>query len=77
MVHIKHYQKNLYSGALPPSHHPPSPENISFIEVHEDEVGPEFCFAGTDHLLLGQIVVEFLQGLQTLGQVLIIDLKEL
>ena len=49
------------------------PENITLIEVHEDQVCTELCLVWTCNFLFLQISIQLLEGLQTFGQILVVD----
>ena len=53
--------------------HPP--QRVPFVEVHEHHVGAELGLVGAEEaMLVLHVRVQLLQGLQALGQVLVVDL---
>lgn len=50
-------------------------QSVPVIEIHHDNVGPEFCLVGTEETPVPlHVGVQLLESLQALGQVLVVDL---
>ena len=47
---------------------------VPLVHVHQDVIGAEFILAWTRDPLEAEIIVDVLQGLQTLGEVFIVQL---
>ena len=50
------------------------PQCVPLVHVHQDVIGAEFILAWTRDPLEAEIIVDVLQGLQTLGEVFVVQL---
>ena len=50
------------------------PQRVPLVHVHQDVIGAEFILAWTRDPLEAEVIVDVLQGLQTLGEVFVVQL---
>ena len=50
------------------------PQCVPLVHVHQDVIGAEFILAWTRDPLEAEVIVDVLQGLQTLGEVFVVQL---
>ena len=50
------------------------PQCVALVHVHQDVIGAEFILAWTRDPLEAEVIVDVLQGLQTLGEVFVVQL---
>ena len=50
------------------------PQCVPLVHVHQDVIGAEFIFSWAWDPLKAEVIVDVLQGLQTLGEVFVVQL---